>query len=81
MMDYTYNIFTSSVCNFDLMHDNQYITVYFVISGLAKVTIDEIELEYGTGDIFVTTPEMKYSLSMAVLFASLSIKYTSINII
>ncbi|OFU79670.1 hypothetical protein HMPREF3110_03520 [Staphylococcus sp. HMSC10C03] len=60
-MDYTYNIFTSSVCNFDLMHDNQYITVYFVISGLAKVTIDEIELEYGTGDIFVTTPEMKYS--------------------
>lgn len=60
-MDYTYNIFTSSVCNFDLMHDNQYITVYFVINGLAKATIDEIELEYGTDDIFVMTPEMKYS--------------------
>ncbi|MDU7036947.1 MAG: hypothetical protein E6341_05175, partial [Staphylococcus simulans] len=61
----------------DLMHDNQYITVYFVISGLAKVTIDEIELEYGTGDIFVTTPEMKYSQIQSIdgSIVCLSIKY------
>lgn len=60
-MDCTYNIFTSTFCNFELMHNSQYITVYFVISGRAKMIMDERKAEYSAGDIFITTPEMRVS--------------------
>lgn len=60
-MDYKYNYFSSSICQFDLLHDSQYITVYFVMEGTAQMVREGIFHVYQTGEFFITTPEMNTS--------------------
>lgn len=56
-MNYNYCIIKSSVCNLDLTKDNEYIHIYFVLSGNVKMLKEEETLVYSSGELFIQKPD------------------------
>ncbi|PNZ58629.1 AraC family transcriptional regulator [Staphylococcus condimenti] len=56
-MNYSYSIIKSSICKLDLTKDEDYVHVYFVLSGNVKMLRKGKTLIYKTGEFFIQKPD------------------------
>lgn len=57
-MDYNYSIIKSSICMLNFSSNQEYVHIYFVLSGNAKMLRGGETLTYNSGELFIQKPDM-----------------------